>query len=268
LAAARELKDWAAAAGAAKGFILERAEGSRFHHLVEAVRTRSVIALRTQLKQPKALCDAFDELSTSFVVEHDWASAFKGAGEFDTGEFLLPYNKSIWEFQVSGRRVCLAVGEESLALLFLVTKVGWVLSGAFVFSTMDASCRLWDANDNLAAGFLELTERLLRNVRAVSISLEAEVVQSDVVRADYRLNQARERRGKLPLYDYHVVSLVRRSRVAPLPAGALDPDREITRKRLHFRRSHWRHYENHRTKIGWMLVGDPDLGFVDKHYRL
>jgi hypothetical protein len=33
-------------------------------------------------------------------------------------------------------------------------------------------------------------------------------------------------------------------------------------------RGHWRHYERHKTWIKWTLVGDPDLGFVDKHYRL
>jgi hypothetical protein len=38
--------------------------------------------------------------------------------------------------------------------------------------------------------------------------------------------------------------------------------------RLHFRRRHWRHFVNHKTWIKWTLVGDPDLGFIDKDYRL
>jgi hypothetical protein len=29
-----------------------------------------------------------------------------------------------------------------------------------------------------------------------------------------------------------------------------------------------RHYEGHKTLIKRMLVGDPALGFVEKHYRL
>lgn len=273
--AARELQAWAAGAGP---FVLERAEGSRFHHLREALNARSVMALTTAKEQPESLRHAFDDLSSSFVVEHDWASAFAGAGDFDTGEFSLPYSKSFWEFQVSGRRVGLAVSDDpNLAVLFLITKVGWVVGGAFSFNMMGAlSCRMHcdlgeldpEFVNNLAPGFQALTERLLANVRAVSISLEAEVAETEIVRADYKLNQARERRGKLPLYDYHVVSLVRRSRVAPLPRGEADPDREIARRRCHFRRGHWRHYENHKTWIKWMLVGDPDLGFVDKHYRL
>jgi hypothetical protein len=52
-----------------------------------------------------------------------------------------------------------------------------------------------------------------------------------------------------------------------LPAA--DGEREPGRKkRLHFRRGHWRHYETHKTWIKWMLVGDPDLGFIEKQYRL
>ena len=38
--------------------------------------------------------------------------------------------------------------------------------------------------------------------------------------------------------------------------------------RLHFRRGHWRHYEDHKTWIRWQMVGNPDLGFVEKQYRL
>lgn len=48
--------------------------------------------------------------------------------------------------------------------------------------------------------------------------------------------------------------------------------RETTRSSaswlLHFRRGHWRHYGEYKTWIKWMLVGDPELGFVDKMYKL
>jgi hypothetical protein len=30
----------------------------------------------------------------------------------------------------------------------------------------------------------------------------------------------------------------------------------------------WRHFVSHKTWIKWTLVGDPDLGFIDKEYRL
>lgn len=63
---------------------------------------------------------------------------------------------------------------------------------------------------------------------------------------------------------HHVISLAnRRNRPA-----ALGGDGSSRRRRLHFRRGHWRHFETHKTWIKWMLVGDPDLGFVEKEYRL
>ncbi len=40
------------------------------------------------------------------------------------------------------------------------------------------------------------------------------------------------------------------------------------RTRLHVVRGHWRHYEEHKTWIKWHLRGDPDLGFIQKHYSL
>jgi hypothetical protein len=38
--------------------------------------------------------------------------------------------------------------------------------------------------------------------------------------------------------------------------------------RLHFRRGHHRHYENYKLWIKWQLVGNPDIGFIDKDYKL
>lgn len=113
-----------------------------------------------------------------------------------------------------------------------------------------------------------LIDLVSAQVRAVCISLEAEVAVTEVVRADHKLNHAREKRGKLPILDYHVVTLAHRRRTLPRAAD-LDPNREYTRKRLHLRRGHWRHYDgDFRTWIKWCLVGDPELGFVDKEYRL
>lgn len=65
-----------------------------------------------------------------------------------------------------------------------------------------------------------------------------------------------------------VVSLTRREHVLPRSRAEFDPDREVRHVRMHFRRGHWRHYQEHRTWIKWMLVGDPDLGIIEKHYRL
>ena len=100
---------------------------------------------------------------------------------------------------------------------------------------------------------------------AICIALDAAIATTEVVRAPHKINRVREAKGRLPIFDFHSVRLTKRSRPMPLP---VDPDRAITRRRLHFRRGHWRHFDDHKTWINWMLVGDPDLGFVDKNYRL
>jgi hypothetical protein len=106
---------------------------------------------------------------------------------------------------------------------------------------------------------------LARNIRSICIALDAEVAVTEVIRAPHRLNHQREKQGKKPVLDHHVVNLARRSRVEPLPSAG---DREARwHPRLHFRRGHWRHFEDHKTWVRWCLVGDPDLGFIDKEYR-
>jgi hypothetical protein len=100
-------------------------------------------------------------------------------------------------------------------------------------------------------------------VKAICVALDAEVATSTVVRAPHKLNEKRIRDGKAPIVDYRVVDLSRRHRIAN-PSGL----HEGGKKRLHFRRGHWRHYETTKTWVRWCLVGNPDLGFIQKHYSL
>ena len=105
---------------------------------------------------------------------------------------------------------------------------------------------------------------LASQIRAMCIALDAEVAVSSIVRAPHRLNAARVDRGRLPIFDYHVVSLAKRTR----PEALADTECEGRHPRLHWVRGHWRHYTNVKTWIRWHLRGDPDLGFIEKHYRL
>jgi hypothetical protein len=114
--------------------------------------------------------------------------------------------------------------------------------------------------------FEPIAKAVFQQIKACCIALDAEVAVTEPMRAPYKLNQAREKRGRPKLFDYNVVKLGSRTRSARFENE--DPDREKIRKRLHFRRGHWRHYESHKTWIRWTLVGDPDLGFIDKHYTL
>jgi hypothetical protein len=180
-------------------------------------------------------------------VKHDWALAFAHSDGLEK-ELKLPYPRCAFEFRVSGR---------SAVALFRETEesdFGWILfleCGQFWYS--------------YPKGELDkLQELIFAEVLAICVALDAEVATSTVVRAPHKLNEKRERQGKPAIADFHIVDLARRHRVAN-PSGAAGTG---TRKRLHFRRGHWRHFETTKTWVRWCLVGDPDLGFIQKSYTL
>ena len=245
---------------------LERPQGSRLHKLAEAFKADRVVkkdapngALSPDLKAEWAERVG---AASSYVIEHDWGAAFAGAGgdDFNKGEVRLPDDVCAFEFQITGRPIvafATAEGADALRIRAVVEAVNdwWVLINMTTIEVLES----------LNVEDMQPLPVAVRTIRAVLVALDAEVAVTDVVRAPHKLNHARERAGKMPLFSYHVVSLARRSRVAPLPREDGEPAYHV---RFHFRRGHWRHYEDHKTWIKWILVGDPDLGIVDKHYRL
>lgn len=223
---------------------LQKLGESGIHKLADAVEEdRTIWLAETPEYEQEVMRLVHDYLDTAqtFVVQHDWAAAFKNAQDFD-GEVSLPYEKCAFEFRMNGYRLIAFVHDFEKAIFAMEADGCWVVTAI---------------EDNAAwVGFI------LGQIRAICIALDAEVAESEVIRAPHRLNMQREKKGKTPLYDYRIVSLTKRHRIKGLgePTGA--------KKRLHFRRGHWRHFETHKTWIKWMLVGSPDLGFIDKEYRL
>lgn len=210
----------------------------------------------------------------SFVVGHNWAGAI-GEAEIvgdGAGEISLPFPATCFEFVVSGKRTMALVYEPADGSRMRFSPIvklesGWAILMSYHVGDDWRPMPAPGSNTEAVQDLQPLADMLMRNVWAICVMLEAKVVEREVVRIDAKLNQARERRGKLPLHDYHVVA-IRRDRVTPRSPAELDPDRDITRKRWHLVRSHWRQYSNHRTKIDWHSRGDIDLGVIDKHYKL
>lgn len=241
-------------------------QGSIWHKISEAYRAKKIIlgkvfepekgigegsgVERAQQKIGSEHDIFFDEQPQIILVEHNWAAAFAGAQDFSEGEYPLPYERCAFEFMLDNRHVVvLTHGHRYI----IVSEIG---NGYWVATII---CQMGEDDP------IDRYEILFKNIRAICIALDAEVAITEVVRAPHRLNRAREKQGKLPINDHHVINLARRSRVEALPT---DGDHEPRwHPRLHFRRGHWRHYDNHKTWIKWMLVGDPDLGFIDKEYR-
>lgn len=232
--------------------------GSLFHKLKECWLAKDTIC-----DEPEALAPFFADEPNVFIIEHDWAKAFAGAKDIDGGEWPLPYDRCVFEFQISGKRIIV------LSMLIdgkgIHSAIAMHIGGAYwsISSFGDMTFPPSEGGDRDKLYPINLL--LHQNVRALCIALDAEVAVTSVTRAPHRLNSIRERAGKPLLSDFHTVNLAKRSRVEALPSdGEHEPRWKV---RLHFRRGHWRHFQNHKTWIKWMLVGDPDLGFIDKHYR-
>lgn len=218
-----------------------------------------------------------------FLVQHDWAAAMANATEINQGiEFMAPAPKCCFEFKISGRRViALAIADENGSinisdnwqgnggvLVFVNTSHGWCPANAKDERFMDGGPG-WERIPEVDGEELvsRLEDLVCKQIRVICVCLEAQAIATEAVHAPYKMNRARERKGKLPIYSYHIVSLLHRRRYERLPDDLRDGEKG-TKRRLHFVRGHWRHYPNHKTRIKWHLRGDPDLGFIDKEYRL
>jgi len=243
----QDVKKWIEA----EKFTIAKSRETVFHKVIENGLAGNVLFIEDGKRSDE---HTFDEVwpviidkAHVFLIEHDWAAAFKNSDI--AGETKAPHEICCFEMIVNDHRVCsLSCSDDSRfgSVLFVQTPHGWAgLAGS-------------------ALNKCPIAMFVAGQVRAICISLDAEVAQTEVVRAPYKLNAARAERGKLPLFDYRVVSLAKRSRASAFPSIA-EPGHH---KRLHWRRGHWRHFTAYKTWIKWMLVGDPDLGFVDKHYRL
>jgi hypothetical protein len=196
-----------------------------------------------------------------FVVNRSYRYLLQGT-EAAEGAFVLPFDSCLFQFQVGGRPIAvLAYHHESGVAFSAILGSGSHWTGGNVNYEYDG--RRWittsdDENDTM----LPIATWLGDEIRAISIMLEAEVAVSEVVRAPHKLNAAREKRGKVPINEYHTIDLRTRHRTVPVYGT------ERRGPRLHFRRGHWRHYATWKTWIRWCVVGDPDKGVILSEYKL
>lgn len=187
-----------------------------------------------------------------FILRHDWL-ALLGPG-FDPwdvqNDFRIPFPITAFEFLADGRPVtlvCLQPEGEPIAMTAIV-KCGdsWLFPGV-PDETADypiiQAC--WD------------------QVRAACVAMDLGLAVASEQPAPERLNAKRQRSGKDPIPTLRVIDIAHKH-------VRSDGDKQgAGHKRLHFRRGHWRHFDDgHKTWIKWMLVGDPSLGFVEHQYKL
>jgi len=263
------LRRWAA--GPMK---LERPQGSSMHHLV---------AFHREYYPERALSfDGFED----FVVEHDWHSAFADKSkDFLGGEWRLPYDECAFEFRISNVRVIAFFNQIGDDILCNCVAMGihreWHVMPSQFRVSADIVYPRADPGDRYDPLWSRPFDYIVKQVRAVCIMLDARVAEAETRGVSRELREHRARQGRTAQNDYRVVSLVRRtSRPPALRAAFGETGRHV---KFHWRRGHWRHLQSRggqvpyidaegitrsKTWINWMPVGDPDLGFVEKEYRL
>lgn len=256
--------------------VLKNPQSSRLHNLMTALRHNQVRNLNDKD------CEAFFELAPSlqqcsiFLISHDWASAFQSSSEdFENHEVQIPFPFCCFELQISNVRVCVITVnrddnnfETTDMIIFCGTKAGWVITTFLNLNENDHKDVLLEEWQQETKDFSDHAAPLnyiaVCQIKAVCIAMESEIAETEIIRAPHKLNKKREKHGKVPISDYHVINLARRHRSErPATSGT-----KKASPRLHFRRGHWRHFDNHKTWVKWTLVGEPDLGFIDKHYKL
>jgi hypothetical protein len=238
--------------------IIEKNDCSRIHHLSAAMKADKVVVHDgkplSEVPEANGFWTGDLKRFQPFVVQHDWAKAFEGATDYADGQIKLPYDDCIFEFRISGKTVAIFASQNLAEVIkvwpFVQFGEHWIISAEM-------------ASLDEAANGSDFFSLAAKEIRAICIALDAEVAVHSVVRAPHALNVKRKNEGKIPIFDHHIVKLSDRHRASAKRFGDTHKS-----PRLHFRRGHWRHFQTHKTWIKWMLVGDPELGFVDKEYRL
>jgi hypothetical protein len=201
------------------------------------------------------------------LINHNWAALLNRAaisGAAGPPSYRLPYPCTVFEFFFTGgvHAVCVATqpNEDITASTHFCIKSIWFKAETEI--TYDDHGVLQNPGDLANSPLLKAYDLITANIFAISVMLEAEVAEATPISEAYKRNRERPVRKELPGMSHHVVSLARRPRSSRAPY----PGEPRISPRLHFRRGHWRHFSSHRTWIKWQLVGDPDLGFIEKEY--
>jgi hypothetical protein len=85
-----------------RGFVLEKAGSSWLHYAVEELTKRG--------RGSHSIFAEMAKMFQTFVVQHDWAAAFKHAENIGDGDVRLPFEHNAFEFKISGFHVIAMLG--------------------------------------------------------------------------------------------------------------------------------------------------------------
>jgi hypothetical protein len=255
-----EVLDRLVAAQANGGWKLEPNDCSRLHRLFENPETQLITGTAPKDAQTETRDLEIGHDFVPFIVKHDWAAVLGDSEGDKDGNVLLPMPKCAFEFRISGFNVIYLVQDPGHEGYKPVIGSMPTLSRVLLIESPGKGWIIMDQEK-------DFTAYVDSQFQAACIVLEAQAAKWTRVEAPAALNKKRKSQGKLPLYDFHVIDLSR-DRKRYVTQG--DGEGTGVRHRLHFVRAHDRHYKDKGIikRIPWHLRGDPELGVVDKLYKL
>lgn len=257
---------------------LVQTSSTRMHHLASS----TVKAMFEHIKDKEVpLIKEIGMPQSVFLINHEWDSLL-GASSVDEGEddCVLPSHYSAFEFTFHLRKVDTDDDDTEFGSIQVVSILacGELDEHPRLSNSSFVSIARLISKNGLDDWFLlpdeevivsgktfpnHLVPRIKKLISATCVMLEAEVAVRKSIPAPDRLNKARAAKGKSPIPPYYVVNLAKRHRYEPGDANGYQG-----RVRLHFRRGHWARTASGKTVWRrWCLVGNPDMGWVDKVYK-
>jgi hypothetical protein len=216
-----------------------------------------------------------------FLVEHNWASLLSGSevsGPESKGpDVRLPFDACWFEMQFSEVRVlvlCQEGRDGIMCQMLMCARQRWFRDPDSMWLRGETLTPREGTGIKPELGDMTPLRRVVgAQLRACCAVLEAGAAERREVRqAGSGLDRRRRGEGRAGLRDYFTLGVRHRSASITEDSG--------TRRKLHFRRGHWRRLEGERWEawrertsetrqwIRWMLVGDPELGWVERVHRL
>lgn len=223
----------------------------------------------------RAPLNTFDSLKKTFVdcekfiVNKSYHSFIENKDELNGADWVLPYEECCFEFHLK------ANGKYIYFIVFAADRsdIGKVFATFINYrrGKEDIWCAIGGHGEdgrritNQDYEAFPLFDVLIREIRGISILLDAGVVVREQRRVAARLNDQSRKSVALPEYEFHVLKLRQSVRYE---GAEIVNDEKRRSPRLHLRRGHWRRVGSYKTWVRWSVVGDARLGMISKTYEV
>ncbi len=249
--------------------VLTKANSSRLHELISAAAT----SLPKIIGSPRFPVVGGDKLISSFKHMHnglcssqvvisnlDWRWLIDDVTKFKNAQ--LPFESVVFEMNINNCHCVVHMQQRHTSEL---TSESTSISAMVYTRLSDDQWIVIDPDDDLGHVYVAALTQAFGTITAMELEELTLLTQNQVPE---KINKKRLKAGKEPLRDNYTLDLKPRHKSS---SQEIISGYELkTRMRAHFRRGHWRKL-NGRDEcvwVRWCIAGDPELGFINKMYRL